>query len=107
MSVDSRHTSQTTKLPIWSTVTSAYSFVFYHLRDFAALAAIPFVIGIAGEVSVLFIAELAEGAPVISALMFLLLILTDFVPWLAFIVAWHRFVLIGKRESHKLGSVDN
>jgi hypothetical protein len=102
MSVDSGHTTQRTKLPIRGTVTRAYGFVFDHLRDFAALAAIPFVVGIAGEVPVLFFSGETEGSPVILALMFFIMILTAFIPWLVFIVAWHRFVLFGKRETHKL-----
>jgi hypothetical protein len=106
MPVDSGLNGQKAKLPVAGTIRAAYAMVFGHLGDFVALAALPFAIGVAGQTLILFVPValfygLAEitGNGSYFALTVLIGFLTTFVPWAVFVVAWHRFVLLGKRDT--------
>ena len=103
--MDARDSRQRTKLPVWGTLGAAYATVFGHPGDLLALAAVPLAICIAGGAFILFdpagvIAWLAEahGPGAAEGLRLLIGFLTTFIPWLAFVVAWHRFLLLGKRD---------
>ena len=82
------------KLPVWSTISEAYVLVFKRLTDFVALAAVLILIGIAGFTIIILFS--APGFIVI-----IIMFLTTGVPWIVFLVAWHRFVLIGRRDTHR------
>ena len=105
--MDVRHSRQRTKLPVWRTLGAAYATVFGHPGDLFALAAVPLVISIAGESFILFdptgvIAGSAEnfGPDAATALTLLIRLLTVYLPWLVFVVAWNRLVLLGMRDRH-------
>ena len=90
------------------TIGSAYGMVLDHLGDFVALAAIPFAIGVTGSIIILFLSavEFPEVAENVKVLIFVILVfcitfLTSVVPWIVFLVAWHRFVLLGRRDTHR------
>lgn len=104
--MDERAKQSRTKLPVWATLGTTYAVVFRRPGDLFALAIIPLAISIAGGVFTLFdptgaIAGLAEalGPGAAEGLRVFIGFLTTYLPWGAFVVAWHRFVLLEERYS--------
>ncbi len=100
------HTTNTLKLPVAQTVRASYTFVFANVGHLLALAATPLAITIVGETLISYvtgglITELSESFGPGAAEAFKLVVgfLVIFVPWLIFVVAWHRFVLLGNRDT--------
>ena len=105
MFIDAGSIGQRAKLPVIHTLGAAYVRVFGRLGDVVALAAAPFVVSVAGEAFIQFdpagmIAALVETdrVPAAYGLVLFIRFLTSFLPWAAFVAAWHRCVLLGRRD---------
>ncbi len=86
------------KLPVWSTIVRAYGLVFANLGAFAALAALPvalsYLVLLAGD-------GLAAKFELHTLVRLLLEQPLRWLFWIAFAVAWHRYVLLGRPQDRR------
>lgn len=78
-------------LPVWQTAKDAYVFVYGNRASVAAVAAVPFTVSLA--ITFLLTPERIGGWAMVVALVSLLM-------FCVFAVAWHRFVLLGRRDTN-------
>ncbi len=86
------------KLPVWSTIGRAYRLVFANITAFAALAALPlglsYLVLLAGD-------GLAARLELHTLVRLLLEQPLRWLFWIAFAVAWHRYVLLGRPQDRR------
>lgn len=91
-----------TKLPVLRTVVDAYGFVFRNIKPFFALAAIPIALTIG--ISFVRLVRLGRSpamilaVPEIDGWYYLENFAFNFI-WCVFAVSWHRYVLLGRRDT--------
>ncbi|MBT3791094.1 MAG: hypothetical protein HN725_01490 [Alphaproteobacteria bacterium] len=91
--------ARTGKLPVWRTIVRAWAIVFRRLNIFVALAAIPMAL----TWLIQFIgADLVESWHLPGRVRIVIEEPFRWVFWTVFSVAWHRYALLGHRDSRRM-----
>ncbi len=89
------------KVPVWRTAIGSYGFVFTNLGRFFALGWLPLVIAFAASMASGFLTEVGggESRSLADWVTYLALTAASWAMYAVFAVRWHRFYLLGERES--------
>jgi len=90
--------ARTGKLPVWRTIGRAYAIVFRRMGPFVAIATLPiiltYLIQVAGS-------EIVSGWDLPGRARIVIEEPFRWIGWTVFSVAWHRYALLGRRDSKK------